>query len=157
MTKKINYIGNRKKGFSLIELIIVISIISILSLSIVNYIKSYNYYENKIYVDECDNSILMFINRAKMYCKSKQCSGLIIFDKVSNAIDFYENNTKHMDAYALPEGFALNSITLGSGKVGISINNKGITVDACSIVYIDRYNNSHKLTISVGTAYVEIK
>jgi prepilin-type N-terminal cleavage/methylation domain-containing protein len=145
-----------RKGYSLNELIIVIAIFSILSGLLIKGALNYKTYSNKIDVDYCNNSIMKFINSAKAYCRNKEKSGYIYFDSPNGIIYFLTGEVLE-DKYALPAGFRLNDVNLGIGKYAIEIDARGFTNNACTISYVDRKRSMHRITMCVGTSYVEIK
>ncbi|MBP2031457.1 prepilin-type N-terminal cleavage/methylation domain-containing protein [Clostridium algifaecis] len=142
-----------KKGFTLIELIIVICIMSIIfSYSLIN-LGSIGSLENKIDVDVFDNELLCFINRAKVYCREKNVSGYIRFDLNRRNITF-NNDIEEISKMDLPEKFNIISST---GNNIIMINSSGVLGDSCSIEFKDRNGNRHCITICVGSFYAEVK
>ncbi|WP_406542253.1 type II secretion system protein [Clostridium ljungdahlii] len=69
----------KKKGFTVIELLLVLSIFSILlSFSLVN-LGTFGNLKNKIDVDLTNNNILDFINKSKTYCRDKEEEGGYIY------------------------------------------------------------------------------
>ena len=162
----------RDKGLTLIELIITLCLISILlsfTLISMDFFKSY---ENNIDVDYCNNSILSLIDNAKLYCKKENSNGYIQFDLVSNEVTFYckSKQNQKVEEYILPKKFticdvnskynciriSINGMTIdGTGIDGMTTN--GVTTNSCTISFKDRRNSIHKITIRVGTNYVEVK
>lgn len=147
---------NTRKGYTLIEIIVVVCIISILFMIFANGIKAYNVLKNDMLVDQCNNSIMTFINNCKLYCYNNEVSGYILGDCANNKFNFYTAGTRQR-VVKLPEGCKLHSINVASGTQILRMDSNGFTWDACTITYLDLYNVEHKITISVGTAYVEIK
>lgn len=150
---RIIYSMAKKKGFTFIELIMVLSILAILfSYSLVS-LSGYNQLQNKIDVDLFSNNIINFINRSKSYCRDNQSGGYIYFDIINKRISL---NCDGHEVYNLnvPQGFTLNMVR-STNK--IKIDNLGVSADACSIKFKDRKGEYHCLTMCVGTAYVEIK
>lgn len=149
MTDKI-----KRRGFTVIELLLVLSIFSILlSFSLVN-LSTFNNFKNKIDVDLTNNNILDFINKSKTYCRDKKGEGgYIYFDTRNNEITF-NVGLDEIFKLKLPEGFVLNPVRDDNR---IKIDNMGITEDACSIKFKDRKGEMHCITMCVGTAYVDIK
>lgn len=170
----------KDKGVTLIELIITLSLLSILlSFSLIS-IDSLKNYENNIDIDYCNNSILELIDNAKLYCIKENSNGYIQFDLVSNEITFncYSNKTnifEKIEKYILPRKFTIyyinseyNRIRInmyGTSIGGMSIYGTGVdgmtnnaaTTDSCTIIFKDRRANIHKITIRVGTNYVQVK
>lgn len=144
----------KHKGFSLVELLLTISIISIVVCGGTSVVGSFKAYNNSINVDLCSSSLLSMINSSKLYCRSKESPGYLLFDLRNNNIKFFCQGVR-VDLFEFPEGFELYSINSADRK--IRFDNQGITGDACTIQYKDSKNKLHTLTISVGTAYAEIK
>ncbi|MCY6354058.1 type II secretion system protein [Clostridium sp. ZS2-4] len=147
---------NKKKGTTLIEIIIVLSILTVLSsMAIRNYYCIYNTVSNNFSVDMCSNSILHIINDSKQYCKSKNKSGYLVFDCIKS-IEFYCGGNM-VRSYTVPEGFMLKPLNSKGGSQIIHIDNFGNTGDACTICYADITGENHPITLRVGTNYVQIK
>lgn len=143
----------KNKGFTLIELMMVISIISVLlSISLIKF-SGYSKLENKMDVDLFNNSLLNFINNSKGYCRDNNIDGYILFDIERNTITF-NSELERVNTLTIPYKFILNTEVSGNK---IKIDNRGITANACTISYKDREGKIHSLTMCVGTAYVEIK
>ncbi|NLM35399.1 MAG: prepilin-type N-terminal cleavage/methylation domain-containing protein [Clostridiales bacterium] len=145
-----------RKGYTFIELLMVLCIISILFLIMTKGIKGYKRLENDIVVEQCSNSIMTFIYSCREYCYLNKVEGYILCDQVSNTFSFYTGSSRKQ-ILRLPQGFELDLLNTASQNQRINIDYKGFTSDACTIKYFDLYGIEHKLTISVGTAYVEIK
>ncbi len=145
-----------KKAYTLIELMITISILAILSMLFIKYFTTYEKYRNKILVDQCNNSIMSFINSCKQYCYYRDTSGCIKFDVEGNRLIFYVGTDVKRILNA-PKGLKLYSINVSNGDAKLNFNNKGFTPDACTMSFVDLENKIHEITISVGTSYVEIK
>lgn len=143
-----------KKGFTLIETLIVLSLIMILiSFNINAAIGCRNIYNNNN-IDMCNLEIVSLIIRSKHYCRESGSPGYILCDSSSNTMKFIHNN-KLVYKYKLPEGFILYDLNAESGV--ISINKRGISGSACTIRYYDINKKDHLITMRVGTSYVEIK
>jgi hypothetical protein len=117
---------------------------------------NYKVYLNKVDREYCSNSILRLLNGAKNYCRYNEVNGSIFFDAASRTIYFIARGVL-VDKYSLPEKYKLNNVDLGRGKYTIDIDTKGFTSDACTISYLDRKGEQHKISICVGTGYAEIK
>lgn len=144
---------NKKKGFTVIELLIVIGMISILfSCSLVNF-GGYNKLQNRIDVDIFSNSLINLINNSKEYCRDKNIGGYLYFDTEKNFVCL-NSGTQRVYKLELPDKFTLNIVRPGNK---IKIDNRGITEDACTIQYKDREGEMHCITMCVGTAFVEFK
>lgn len=148
-----------KKGFTLIELVIVLAILCMSFMSISKFIKSCKWYENQINLDYCSNSIMAFINDAKQYCAAEQCIGTILFSVEKNTIRFYNNKNSQVTNFTLPNTFKLNYVTIRDSKItgDIIILSNGSSNDICGIFYIDSLGENHKITFSLGVENVDIK
>ncbi len=145
--------SNRNKGFTIIELIMVIGIASILfSISLINF-GGYNKLQNKIDVDIFSNSLINLVNNSKEYCRDENIGGYLYFDTEKNAVCL---NCGLQEVYRLelPDKFKLNIVRPGNK---IKIDNRGITEDACTIQYKDSEEKMHCITMCVGTAFLEFK
>ena len=143
-----------RKGFTIIELMVTLSIVCIfLSYTLMN-MKGYTQISNDIDVNYSENKIVNFINMSRQYCKINDTRGHIYFVPSLDEVWFL-SNTQHSDRFYLPEGFTLNPINLSTGY--ITIDQRGFTANACTIKFSDRKDKIHSITICVGTAYVEIK
>ena len=148
---------NSSKGYTLIELIVVMGIFFMLvggglisTGQVVNY-------QNTLEVEGCKNNILVFINKSRLYCRNKSRGGEILFDTINNEIRF-KMGTSILDRISMPRGFKLKDINPASGKNYISIDKEGFTKDACTIWFLDKFKDSdNRLTICSGTWYLEIK
>ena len=145
-----------KKGYTIIEVILVLAIMSILSALFAGFYKDYSRYNNRISNDYCGNSVMSFINTCKQYCYGKKDSGDIRFDFANNRMDFYAGGQRR-STWRFPKGFTLYSAVTGSGGPDLNFDFDGFTADACTIAYKDSTNAMHHISISVGTAYVEVK
>lgn len=145
----------RNKGFTLIELIIVISITASVFLVSINMLDSYRRIKNNIECKACSNSILNFIQSAKQYCRKNETAGKIsVFE--DNTFCFKANNTI-IKKLKMPDKFKNLSINVNTEGGRISINEEGLTGSAGSIKYEDRKGTEHVITICVGTSYADIK
>jgi len=145
---------NVKKGFTIVELMVTLSIMCIfLSYSLMS-IKGYTQLSNDIDVNYSENKIVNFINTSRQYCKLNDTSGHIYFMSDLNEIWFL-SNAQHAKRFHLPQGFTLNILNLSTGY--ITIDQRGFTANACTIKFSDRKDKIHSITICVGTAYVEIE
>ncbi|WP_051541991.1 type II secretion system protein [Clostridium lundense] len=142
------------KGFTIIELLVYMGLLSISAAFITLNINGFSNITNNLDYTLCDQSIINFINNGKQYCREKKISGKICFLNNDKSIIFYCSGIR-INKYDLPTKFVFTKA--GNSKREIGINEKGITGDACTIAYKDRKGKVHEITISVGTAHVEIK
>lgn len=144
----------KKKGFTLIEVIVVISIITTLfGYSLINF-KSFSNVGNDVDVQLFGNTMMNFIVNSKKYCRDKNVSGYIYFITSKNTAQLC-SNTNILNSVKLPESFSDLSVNLKESK--IFIDNKGFTGDACTIRFRDRKGGMHYITVCVGSSDVEFK
>jgi len=144
----------KKAGFTLIEVLIALSIITALfGCSLIN-VKNYAAIGNKMDVEIFGNSLVNFIVTSKKYCRDKNTGGYLYFLTSKNTIQL-SCNSDIIKKVKMPEGFSDLYINRAGSK--ISIDNKGFTSDACTIRFKDRCGGAHYITISVGTANVDFK
>lgn len=144
------------KGFTLIELMISISMILILmTFAFITY-NGFNRTINKMDADFFSNSMVNFINNSKQYSRINNRSTNITFDTGNEKI-YLSADSKIVKRLYVPKGFKLNTVNTSSGKNKIYIDNRGVTTDACTISYLDRMGGQHNISICVGSAYAEIK
>jgi len=143
----------KNKGFTFIELILVIAMISVfLSLSLIN-IGAYRKLNNKIDVELFSNSLLNYINNSKEYCRDNEIGGYIYFDSERNIITL-NCGIRQISSLPLPDDFSLREVGVDNK---IKITNIGTTGSSCTIKFKDREGESHDITMCVGTEYVQIK
>lgn len=144
----------KKKGFTLIEVIVVISIITTLfGYSLISF-KSFSNVENDVDVQIFGNTLVNFIINSKKYCRDNNVSGYIYFITNINTAQLC-CNTKLISSIKLPKSFSDLSVNIKGGK--IFIDNKGFSGDACTIKFKDKKGGMHYTTICVGSSYVEFK
>lgn len=143
-----------RKGFTLIEVLIAVSITSILMSLLLFSASNYNRIKNEIDVEISQNTVLGMINSAKQFCREKSKPGYVLFDIDKNEVDFVSDNKK-IDCFILPKGMSINSINTQYSRV--DINKDGITSDAGTIVLKDNKGRLYPIIINVGTGYAEIK
>ncbi len=143
-----------KKGFTLLEVIITISILLIIaSISLIN-ISNLEKQKNDTDVELCKSMILGIINDAKQYCRENNKSGYILFNSAESKIGFY-SSSKKIESFVLPEDVNIYSINTNESK--IDIDKFGFTSDAGTIKLRDKRGSLYTITINVGAGYVEIK
>jgi prepilin-type N-terminal cleavage/methylation domain-containing protein len=143
-----------KKGFCLIELLIVMSIITLFSLASFFSMSNYNRFSNERDMLFSEDMMLALINDGKQYCREKEKQGYVLFDVARNEINFFSSLQK-IDGYKLPKGVTIHSINTNQCKV--DIDKFGVTSDAGTIILKDKSGKLYTMTISVGTGYAEIK
>lgn len=141
-----------KKGFLLIELILVIGIISIiLSIGMVSF-KFLNKYENQISVEHYSNEIVNFINYNRSYSRKNYHDVIIYVDRIRNEISSF-HNTKLVSKLKLPENIRISYFNRDS----IKINKFGYSGSSFTLKLIDNSGDISEITMVVGTNYVSIK
>ncbi len=144
-----------RKGFTLIEMILVIAIMSIIGGSSVISIKYYKTVKNKVYADYYCNAVVNFINNSKMYCRENSCSGIITFDLAKNNMKF-EQGIKQINQLIFSNKITLYEVQGRRSNRDIVIDNRGFSNDACTIILKDNNLIEHKITMRVGTEYVKV-
>lgn len=146
----------RNKGFTLIEVMLVLGIISIFfSFSLIN-VGGYRKLTNKIDSEILSNSILNFINNSREYCRDNKIRGHIYINSDSELLNdsmTLNCGAEQVDKISLPQGFTMEKNEMPK-KILINSNGK---ITPCTIKFSDREGELHKITICVGTEYVEIK
>ncbi|NMM61393.1 type II secretion system protein [Clostridium sp. P21] len=144
---------NKLKGFMLIELMLVITIISILLSYSFLSLSGLNTLKNDIEAETFGNVMVNFINTSREYCRSKRKGGHIYLNVDRECLTL-NCGLEEVNRLPLPAKF-----TLSIGRTGkeIKIDNKGMTGDACTIIFKDRKGKRHYVTVCVGTAYVDFK
>jgi type II secretory pathway pseudopilin PulG len=141
-----------KKGFLLIEFILVIGIISIiLSIGMVSF-KFLNKYENQISVEHYSNEIVNFINYNKSYSRKNYHDVIIYVDRIRNEMSSF-HNTKLVSKLKLPENIRISYFNRDS----IKINKFGYSGSSFTLKLIDNSGDISEITMVVGTNYVSIK
>lgn len=145
-----------KKGFTLIEVLVVMAIVLLLSSISYGEISNYKKLSNRIDVDNFNSSILTMFNFARIYCKYKECIGKVVFSPKEDKISFYEGQFLK-ESLQLPKGFHLKENNMQNNNYSINIVQDGGIKTAGSLLYEDRRGETHIISIGVGAFYVEIK
>ena len=141
----------KKSGFTLIEMIIVISIMSIIGGCSAISVRYYKTIENKIEADYYCNAVVSFINNSKMYCRENSCSAAIILDIEKNEMKL-NKGTDMIRKLTFSNKIRLDTAT----RKKIVIKNKGYSDDACTITLMDNKSKPYTITMRVGSEYVKI-
>ncbi len=145
-------IKRKEKGFTLVELILVISIMSILfSYSFIN-LGGLNKLQNNIEAETFGNILVNFINTSRDYCREKKLGGYLHVDSERSIVTL-NCGLEEIRSLPLPDKFTLK---IGRKDTKLRINNRGIA-ESCTINFTDKEGKKHYLTICVGTAYVDFK
>ena len=142
------------KGFTLIEITVVMAVMGILMSCSVISLKYYKDMQNKMDVDYNCNAIVSFINNSKMYCKENSCSAVITFDKIRSKI-LLDRRLETVNEFILPKNITLVDITGTQWDDDIVIDRMGSTGDAGSITLMDNNKKIYIIRMGVGTVYVD--
>ncbi len=147
---------NKSKGFTLIEVMLVVGIISIFTGGVLLESRKSIDYLNRVEAESCKNNILAFINNGKLYCRNKAATGVIVFDTSNNQIRF-QTGVKLISKLTLPKDFKLKNVEVHDGVNSIKVDKFGFISDACTISFTDKSNKKSDITICVGTGFCDIK
>jgi prepilin-type N-terminal cleavage/methylation domain-containing protein len=143
-----------RRGFTLIEVVLVMTIMSIIAGCSFMSLRYYKTIKNKVDADYYCDAVVSFINNSKMYSRENYCSVTVIFDIERNKMKL-NNGT-----YTIKELIFSNKITLYevSGRrinKEVVIDKEGYSNDAFKIVLMDNNLRRHEITMRVGTGYVK--
>lgn len=140
-----------KRGYTLIELMIVLAIIVILMLPTLNVSKSYREVIGRIKGKSIVNEISNLISYSKYYCRHYDSYGLIEVNSSEGKITFKDTlgKSKIIKTILLEDGFKFTS------NNSLSINKMG-HIDSDTIRIIDKEGKVYKVTISTGVDTVNI-
>lgn len=139
----------RKSAFTLIELIIVLSILSLSIFMISPNIELYSKYKASIDMKYTIEGIEEFINTGKVYGRLKEKTVLI---KVVDREIIFTVDAKIVQSFQVPE--SISSVRIMTGDK-ISINSLGrATANSIIIQSHNKEISQEIITVKVGTAYV---
>ena len=146
----------KKKGYTLIELIVVMAILSILFGCGFTMINTLNKIKKEVELEDAVYRVHSLLSYAKSSCRKKFIEGIILIDQVDNTISFqYRINNK--DIIERTETFSNNiKVRKNVGENKISVSDKGYLNTAGSID-IESGERKYKITISVGIDDINIK
>jgi prepilin-type N-terminal cleavage/methylation domain-containing protein len=156
ITKKCGFVIDKVKGFTLIETVVVMSVILIITSITFAQIKGYRDFKNEIDSKYFDNEILYLINEGRHTCIVSEKEGELMFNEEDNKGGFYQD-TELKDRLNIPDGFTILKNTANTSSNLVYIEEDGTISTPCSLLYKDRTQKIHTISIGVGTAYVEIK
>lgn len=143
-----------KKGFTLIELIITISLISIIVTASLISLKGFKEFKDNCEMDYTVNYIIEFINSAKCFSRIKGTSSIIVINEEESDIQLYFNR-RMLKNFKLPNNIKINS---NNDDIEISSLGKIRSGEACTITLTNRRTNDDaQITLKVGTGYVSEK
>lgn len=140
-----------RRGFTLIEIILVLSIMSLIGGCSFVSIRYYKTLKNNIDSDYACNAVVSFINNSKMYCRENSCTRFITFDMVNNQM-FFNDGMQIISKLVLAN--KIRSYEKNNER--IEIDKYGSSNDACTITVTDNNGDAHEITIRVGSVYVKI-
>lgn len=144
-----------RRGFTLIEMVVVIAIMSIMLGCSVISVRFYKSVKNKVDADYYCNATVGFINNSKMYCRGNSCIATITFDIVRNEINL-EKGLNTVNTLAFSKKITLYKVQGRRINRSIEIDKYGFSNDACTIILRDNNSIDHEITMRVGTSYVKI-
>ena len=143
------------RGFTLIEMIVVIAIMSIMVGVGVNSLRFYNSIKNKVDADYYCNATVGFINNSKIYCRDNSRSAKITFDILKNEI-VLKDDLNIVNKLMFSNKITLYEVQGRRINREIIIDRDGFSNDACTIILKDNSLIEHEITMRVGTSYVKI-
>ncbi|MFT8314670.1 MAG: type II secretion system protein [Clostridium sp.] len=144
------------KGFTLIEILVVMAIISIITSIMLIEVKNYKALKNDIEVKRFNSEMISFINNIRVQCILNESFAEFSFQKGSDEVKVYEGPNIR-DRLKLPSSFTIKENNVITSDKLIYIDSRGMITTPCSLKYLDRKGKEHTITIGVGTAYAEIK
>ena len=140
-----------KRGYTLIELIIVLAIVAILMLPTLNISKSYIEAIGKVKGKSIINDISNLISYSKYYCRYYSGYGVIEINSSKGKITFKDTSgkSKVIKTITLEDGFRFVS------NNSLSINKLG-HVQSGTIRIMDKNGKLYKVTISTGVDTVNV-
>lgn len=144
-----------RRGFTFIEIILVIAIISFIAGGSAVSVRYYKTVKNKVDGDYYCNAVVNFINNSKMYCRENSCSAIITFDIEKNEMKL-RNGIVLVTKLIFSDKITLFEVQGRRINRDIIFDRRGYSNDACTIILKDNNSVDHEITMRVGTAYVKI-
>ena len=140
-----------KKGYTLIELIIVIAIISLLLLPTINIANSMKNAMNRAEAVSFCNELSNIISYGKFYCMKNSSYGEIEVNKSVGMVSFKDKKQggKIIKSIYLNDKYRFSTVYI------LKINNLG-HIDSDTIQILDSNGNVYKVAISTGVDTVNI-
>ena len=140
-----------KRGYTLVEVILVLAIITLLIMPTLNIAKSYKDITSRIKGKGIITEISSLISYSKCYCKYHESYGEIEINNVEGKIIFKDTSKKGtvIKSISLQEGFKFTS------NNSLDINKLGY-IKSDTIRIIDKDGNVYKVTIATGIDTVNI-
>ncbi len=144
-----------RSGFTLIEMIVVLTLMSIIMGCGIISVRFYKSVKNKVDADYYCNATVGFINNSKMYCRENSCDATVTFDIERNKINL-ESGLNTIKTLTFSNKITLYKVEGRRINKNIEIDMYGFTNDACTIILRDNNLLDHEITMRVGTSYVKI-
>ena len=141
-----------KRGYTLIELIIVLAIIAILMLPTLNISKSYREVIGRVKRKSTMNEISNLLSYSKYYCRHYDSYGVIEINSNEGKITFKDTSEKSkiIKTILLEEGFKFTS------NNSFDVSKIGHILKSDTIRIIDKEGKVYRVTISTGVDTVNI-
>lgn len=142
----------KKKGYTLIELIVVIAIMIILMGSGFSVISSLNYIKNDVEAENALYEVYNLLSYAKAYCRLNFYEGEIIIDTNKNTIQFVYRDPININKKNIvkTEKFTRNiEIHTNFIKPVIEVSNNGY-LKKSGTIFITNGKKQRNITIAVG-------
>lgn len=141
-----------KKGYTLIELIVVLAIIAILMVPALNISKSYREVIDRVKGKSIMNEISNLLSYSKYYCRHYESCGLIEINSYEGKITFKDTSgkSKIMKTIVLEEGFKFTS------NNSFDVSKIGHILKSDTIRIISKEGKVYRVTISTGVDTVNI-
>ena len=144
-----------RRGFTLIEIVLVLSIMSLIGGCSFVSIKYYKTLKNKVDSDYACNAVVSFINNSKMYCRENSCTAFISFDMTKKVMKL-AYNMNVVKKLILSDKIISLEVIRRRENGDIVIDNYGFSNDAFTITIKDNNVKTHHITMKVDTGYVSI-
>ncbi|WP_142414858.1 type II secretion system protein [Hathewaya massiliensis] len=145
----------RKKAFTLIELIVVLSIMTILIGISFPSVKAYTKFKEKKQLDHYAQLTLDFINNSKSICKIEDKSGIIKKFPSENALCLYFND-KSYRKINYPKEITLKD-KYYEEHLEIRIKNSGSINQGFTVRVMNKKGECREITFNVYTDYGKVK